>query len=107
VLQFILVSRAVSVLLISAFFSPVVTGTSQKWYVEWDQGVTTTEGDDSGDAKFRFLNTELTFQLQARGSPNFHIQALMEFDGDDFTSGYKLDGGWSHNGEGFIPIDMR
>jgi hypothetical protein len=83
-------------------------GTSHSWYVEWDQGITSTEGDDSGEAHFRFVNTELTFQIQARGSPGgFHIQALMEFYGGNFGNGAVFNAGWNHDGEASIAVDMR
>jgi hypothetical protein len=68
-------------------------------YVEWDQGIFTTEGDDAGEAQYSLEGTPYTFQVQARGSPDFHLQVVL--DGISTVGnpqGSIIPLGWKHDG---------
>jgi hypothetical protein len=68
-------------------------------YIEWDQGVFTTESDDCAEIQYSLEGTPHTFQVQADASHGFHLQVIL--DGIS-TTGNPLGGtiplGWKHDG---------
>lgn len=60
-------------------------------YVEFDQGMFTTEKDDSGDAEYRLDSTGDVLKIEARKPGNFCVEAIV--------NGRRNDLGWLHDGQ--------
>lgn len=79
------------------FPEAIPAGTSEKIYVEWDQGVFKTETDDAAEAQYVLDGTDIGFEVQARAKDGFKLQVLpMNVPGR--PSDKLVDVGWEHNG---------
>ena len=69
-------------------------------YVEWDQGIFTTESDDAGETTYTLEGTEgLAFQVRARAKNGFQLEIhFSNLDTPGNPKGSTLKLGWVHDG---------
>lgn len=68
-------------------------------YVEWDQGIFTFESDDGGEVQYALAGTSRTFQMQARATSGFTLQAYLDgISAQNNSQGTVIDLGWQHDG---------
>ncbi len=49
-------------------------GLQKRCYIEFSEGILENSGDDAGEVTYSIQGTSLSFQIQVRGRPNFHLQ---------------------------------
>lgn len=59
------------------FPATVPAGTSIPVYIEWDQNIIVTQSDDAGEVTYTLDGTAWSFQIQARATTGFNLQAAM------------------------------
>jgi 1-phosphatidylinositol phosphodiesterase len=80
------------------FESVIYPNQSKSIYIEWDQGILTTESDDSGEAAYEFEGTGKVIEFQARAKP-FEIRVYFQnFETADSAKGTIISLGWKHDG---------
>lgn len=83
-----------------SFPDSIPSGTSVNVYVEWDQGIFTHESDDAGEVNYTLSDSQnSTFQIQARASKGFQLQAYMlNIETKSNPKGSVVPLGWNHDG---------
>lgn len=76
---------------------------SQNVYIEWNQSIFHTTGDDQGNVTFQIdtgnPGDNLTFKLHAAVvNDNFHIYASCNFNSQTLPANTSVDLGWIHDG---------
>lgn len=59
------------------FPATIPAGTSTAVDIEWDQNILVTQSDDAGEVTYTLSGTAWSFQLQARATSGFDLQAAM------------------------------
>lgn len=82
-----------------SFPATIPAGTVANIYVEWDQNITVTTGDDAGNVTYTVEGTGDSFTIQARViSGNFDISVLFSgMSAEGNPQGSKFDLGWAWN----------
>jgi hypothetical protein len=80
------------------FPATIPAGTSASVYVEWDQGVFTTQSDDAGEVTYTLAGTAFNFQIQANASAGFMLRVqLLGLTALNYPQGSTLPLGWDWN----------
>ncbi|KAI0342816.1 PLC-like phosphodiesterase [Trametopsis cervina] len=81
-----------------SFPNVITAGSIASVYVEWGQNASETASDDGAEVRFAMQGTSHSFQMQARATTGFNLQAML----DNLTTqgnpqGTVLDLGWNHD----------
>jgi hypothetical protein len=77
----------------------VKANTSEKVYIEWNDGIGIDSDDDAGEADFQLAGTEYRFQIQARSMPRRLQVYFSNLSAINCGKGGTPGLGWRHNGE--------
>ena len=82
-----------------SFPAAVKAGTSARVYVEFSQGIFSNSSDDGGEVAYRLDGTPHGFEIQARSSGGFFLQAAFtQIAPLGHPQGSTVRLGWEHNG---------
>jgi len=81
-----------------SFPATIAAGTSVSVYVEWNQGIFNSQGDDAGEVTYTLAGTAFSFQVQARASSGFMLQVqLASLTALNYAQGSTIPLGWDWN----------
>lgn len=81
------------------FPDKIPSGKTATIYVEWEQGVFTTESDDGGEVTYTLNGCNQSFQVQARAKNGFNLQVqLSNIATAGNPQGSIISLGWVHDG---------
>lgn len=81
------------------FPDTIKAGTSERIYVEWEEGVFHDKKKDEGNQTYTLKGVGWTFKVKARAKNGFKLSVVLEdFATQGVAKGTEIDLGWEHDG---------